>query len=147
MPPYFIYSSTSAFFFFSFLADLQHMKCPGQGSDRSHSCDVSRSFSNAGSLTYCAAAGDPTYVPALPRLPQSLCTTAGTLTSAFFAKYSLLIFFLFYYWHQQICTVEVQIVSFCPRSLWEVRKEMGWGTGCRSLSQDRPRELCPKNPA
>ena len=38
--------------FVCFLAALQHMKFPGQGSDLNHSCDPRRSCSNARSLTH-----------------------------------------------------------------------------------------------
>ena len=41
------------FFFFFFLADLQHMEFPGQGSDLSYSCNLCCSCGNAGSLTHC----------------------------------------------------------------------------------------------
>ena len=41
------------FFIFSFLAALQHMELPGQGSDLSHTHDLSYSWGNAGSLIYC----------------------------------------------------------------------------------------------
>ena len=45
----------SSFFFFSlFLAAPQHMDLLGQGSDLSHSCNLSHSCGNAGSLTHCA---------------------------------------------------------------------------------------------
>ena len=45
------------FFFFSFLAAQWHMEFPGQGSDLSHSCGLSCSCGNAGSLTHCAGQG------------------------------------------------------------------------------------------
>ena len=47
----------SFFFFFFFLAAPWHMEFLGQGSDLSHSCDLSCSCSNAGSLTHCARPG------------------------------------------------------------------------------------------
>lgn len=40
-------------FFFSFLADPQHMEFQGQGSDLSRSCNVHCYDGNGGSLTYC----------------------------------------------------------------------------------------------
>ena len=43
--------------FFFFLAALQHMESPGQESDLSHSCNLSCSGCNAGSLTHCAGQG------------------------------------------------------------------------------------------
>ena len=45
------------FFFFSFLATPWHVECPGQGSYSSRSCYLSRSCSNAGSLTHCGGPG------------------------------------------------------------------------------------------
>ena len=42
------------FFFFHFLPPPWHMELPGQGSDPSRSCDLSRSYSNMGFLTHCA---------------------------------------------------------------------------------------------
>ena len=44
-------------FFFSFLGPLQHLEVPGQGSDLSHSCNLSQSSGNAGSLTHHAGLG------------------------------------------------------------------------------------------
>ena len=68
------------FFFFSsfhFFDRLWHMEFLGQGSDPSHSLDLSHSCDNPGSLTPCA--GDRTCHPARQRHCQSCCTTAGTL--------------------------------------------------------------------
>ena len=45
------------FFFFLFLAAPWHLEFLGQGSDRSHSCDLSHSGGNARSLTHCARPG------------------------------------------------------------------------------------------
>ena len=50
-------TSFQTLFFFSFLAAPQHMEFLGQGSDPSHSCDLSRNCGNAGSLIYCAGSG------------------------------------------------------------------------------------------
>ena len=44
-------------FFFSFLTSLRHVEFPGQGTDLSHSCDLSCSCGDAGSLTHCAGLG------------------------------------------------------------------------------------------
>lgn len=44
-------------FLFFFLAALWHMEILGQGSDPSHSCDLSYSRGNAGSLIHCAGPG------------------------------------------------------------------------------------------
>ena len=43
--------------FVSFLATLWHREFPGQGSDSSHSCNLSYICSNARSLTHCALLG------------------------------------------------------------------------------------------
>ena len=49
---------TLYFWFFSFfLATPQHIVFLGQGSDRSHSCNLSCSCGNAGSLNNCAVPG------------------------------------------------------------------------------------------
>ena len=59
------------FVFFSFLAFLRHMEFPGQGSDPSHSCDLSCSCSITGCLTHRArlwiepASSDPKTPPIL----------------------------------------------------------------------------------
>ena len=45
------------FFSFSFLAIPWHIEFRGQGSDLSHSCDLSFSYGNAGSLTLCTGLG------------------------------------------------------------------------------------------
>ena len=63
--PWGIYSLIHIFFFF--LAALRHMEFPGQGSDLSHSVDLSHSCSNTGSLTHCAGLGNPH--PSAPKMP------------------------------------------------------------------------------
>ena len=70
-------TDSNLFFFpFSFLATLRYVEFMGQGSDPSRGHDLSHSYSNAGSLTHWAQAGDQTFVPAFS-IP-SLCTTAET---------------------------------------------------------------------
>ena len=44
-------------FFSSFLAALQHIEFPGQGSDVSHSCDPCHGWGSDGSFTHCAVPG------------------------------------------------------------------------------------------
>ena len=57
-PVCFSFISSWSFFYFSFLAALQHMELPGQGSDPCCSHGLCRS--NTGSLTHCAGLGiDP----------------------------------------------------------------------------------------
>ena len=53
------------FFFFSFFfgATQQHMELQSQGSDPSHSCELSRSCANTGPLIHC----DRTCIPRLER--------------------------------------------------------------------------------
>ena len=72
--------------FFS-LAALQHMEFPGQGSDPSHSCDLSHSCGNNGPLTHWAQVGIE---------PASLCsqdTTDSVAPRQELQIFSLLIFF------------------------------------------------------
>ena len=54
--------------FFSFLATPWQVEFPGQGSDPSHSCDLSCSCSNTRSLTHCA--GPSSQDAANPIAPQ-----------------------------------------------------------------------------
>ena len=68
------------FFFFFFFGCPWHTEFLGQGSDPSHSCDLSCSCSSAGSLTHCARTGDRNCVPAFPRCHWSHCTPAGNPT-------------------------------------------------------------------
>ena len=49
---------TDQLHFFPFVATSQPMEFPGQGSDPSCSCHLSRSCGNAGSLTHCARLGN-----------------------------------------------------------------------------------------
>ena len=51
------FSRAFFFFFFFFLAAPTHMEFPGQGSDPSHSLNLSLSCGTAGSLTHCAGPG------------------------------------------------------------------------------------------
>ena len=59
----------SSLLFFPFSVAPWRMEFPGQGSDLSHSCDLSCSCSNAKSLTDCTALGIE------PRVPGSQDTT------------------------------------------------------------------------
>ena len=52
-----IFSSLFLFFIFSLSAAPWHMELPSQGSDPSHSLDLSQSYGNAGSLTHYAGLG------------------------------------------------------------------------------------------
>ena len=61
-----------------FLAALWHMEFLGQGSDLTHSYDLSCSCGNAGSLIHCARPRDWTCILALQRCCWSHYTTAGT---------------------------------------------------------------------
>ena len=72
-----LYQSARFFFFF---ATPQHMVFPGQGSDQSHSFDLSHSCGNARSPTHCASLGSNLHpsVPLLLRCSLSCCTTVGT---------------------------------------------------------------------
>lgn len=64
-------------FIFSFLAAPTHMEFPGQGSDPSHSHDLSKlQLQLPGSLIHC--------VQVLPRCYQSCCITVGTLGATVF---------------------------------------------------------------
>ena len=63
-----------------FLATLQHMVFPGQGSDPSCSWDLCCSCSNAGSLTHCAGLGIKPASQGLQRSCQSHCATGGNLS-------------------------------------------------------------------
>ena len=66
-----------SFFLFSFLAAPWYMEFLGQGSDRSHSCDLSHSCSNARSSRHCAGPGmEPASQHS--KMPQIHCATAWT---------------------------------------------------------------------
>ena len=62
--------------FWSFLAAPQHMELPGQGSDVSHSHNLSHSCGNARSLTHCARPRIEHRSQWLPGCP-TCCATAG----------------------------------------------------------------------
>ena len=53
-------------FFWSFLTTLQNMELPGQGSDRSHSLNLSHSCGNTRSLTPLCWTADQTCIPVAP---------------------------------------------------------------------------------
>ena len=82
----------TTYFVFFFLAALKHMDFRGQGSDLSHSRDLSCSCGNTGSLT-CVQTGDLTCIPVLPRHHPSCYATAGTLWLPFF----------FFFFHFSFC--------------------------------------------
>ena len=72
-------SGSSIFnFFSSFLAVLQHMEFPGQGSDLSQQCRILKPL--------CQARGW-TSVPVLQRCHWSCCATAGTSIFNFFRNF------------------------------------------------------------
>ena len=55
---YFLFNLINQLIFFFFGYPIpRHLAIQGQGSDLSHSCDLSRSCGNAGSLTHCARLG------------------------------------------------------------------------------------------
>ena len=54
--------------FFFFLASPRHMEFLSQGSDTSHSCNLSYSFGNSGYLTHCAGQG----IKPAPQCPQDV---------------------------------------------------------------------------
>ena len=68
--------------FFSFLATLQHMEFPGQGSSPSHSCGWSQILNPLCQARY------RTWVPLLPRPCWSCCATAGAPGRVFEGKVS-----------------------------------------------------------
>ena len=59
LPPSYIPSPACVFIylFFHSWPTLRHMEFPGQGSDPSHSCDLSHSCGNTRSLTHCFRPG------------------------------------------------------------------------------------------
>ena len=64
---------TSLFIYFNFSAALRHMELPGQGSDPSHSCNLSHSCGNPRSFTSCAG-------PGIEPVPQHSLNTAADPT-------------------------------------------------------------------
>ena len=65
-------------FFFPFLAALQHIEFPGQGSNLSSSCDLCHSCSNLRCLTHCTGPGIELASLLLQRYHWSCCAIAGT---------------------------------------------------------------------
>ena len=75
----YMHVNIQTFFFFW----LPHSIWSSQA-DPSHSCDLSWSYSNAGSLNPLSWAGDPTCIPALPRHHWFRCATAGIPQTSLF---------------------------------------------------------------
>ena len=70
------------FFFFPFLAAPQHVEFPGQGSDPTHSRDLSHTCCNTRSLSHCAGIEPASQLP--QDAGQSWCAISGTLVLPFF---------------------------------------------------------------
>ena len=80
--------------FLSFLATLQHMEFPGQGSDVNNSCDPYHSCGSAGSLTYCAG-------PGTPNAPETLLISLShSRNSSIFFKIWVKDLALLHLWHR-----------------------------------------------
>ena len=104
------------FFFFSFLAALQHMEFLGKGSEPSHSLDLNLSCGNARPFTHCAGLGIEPGVPNLcsqdaakPVAPQQelLFFFFFNIPGGFF----LFVFFLGpHSWHVEVPKVAVEPV-------------------------------------
>ena len=71
-------------FFWSFLAILKHMELPGQGSDWSHSRDLSHSCGNTRALTHCAWLGIKPECPVALKTPLIPSCHSGSSKMSFF---------------------------------------------------------------
>ena len=69
------------FLFFLIFGHLQHMELLGQGSDSSHSRDLSNSCGNARFLTHCARPGIEPGLQAAPKMPPVPVCHSGSSTS------------------------------------------------------------------
>lgn len=74
-------STSARFFFFFFLADLQHVEFPGQGSDPSWSCNLCHSRSNVGfpnPLCLCLPRGSNLCLGAVETPPIPSCHSGNS---------------------------------------------------------------------
>lgn len=82
----------SSVFFFFFSCTHGMCKFPGQGLNRSQSCDLHHSYGNAGSLTHCAGPGIEPCCHRGKARSSTRCATVGTLTlSIIFFPFQFLI--------------------------------------------------------
>ena len=77
-PPEGVPQLSDALFIFFFSDRPTAYRVLGQGSDLSHTRDLSHSCGNARSLTHCASNRDCTCIPLFPRHHWCCCATVGT---------------------------------------------------------------------
>ena len=109
-------------FIFSYLAALQHMRLPGQGSDPSCRHDLCHSCGSAGSLP-TVLPRDHIYIPAVPSCPQliPLCHSGSSEILCILIQQSVFRNFTY---------CKMLGFSNLPAQLWICVVCVSWGRDC-----------------